>query len=83
MVWHCSDNQALLFLTTSYLLPPTTYGGTCTLPYLYTYEHGSWNAEGDASRDGEDPDSANTIPPPGSLLGTYRYHTLVTIPPRR
>lgn len=45
------------------------------LTYLYTYEHGSWNAEGDASRDGEDPDSANTIPPPGSLLGTYRYHS--------
>lgn len=71
MVWDCSDNQALLFLTT-YLLPPTTYLRTeVHVPYLYTCEHGSWNAEGDASRDGEDPDSANTIPPPGSLLGTY------------
>lgn len=79
MVWDCSDNQALLFLTASYHLQPTEVH----VPYLYTYEHGSWNAEGDASRDGEDPDSANTIPPPGSLLGTYRYHTLVTIPPRR
>lgn len=70
MVWDCSDNQALLFLTTTYNLRRYMYP-----TYLYTYEHGSWSAEGDASRDGEDPDSANTIPPPGSLLGTYRYHS--------
>lgn len=61
-----------------YLLPPTTYRGTCTLPTftLTNMQVGTLKgSEGDASRDGEDSDSANTIPPPGSLLGTHRYHS--------
>lgn len=33
MVWDCSDNQALLFLTTSYHLQPTEVH----VPYLATF----------------------------------------------